>query len=308
MRATWLGVVVAATALSACAQPDRSDQARTLEQAMAAMPGVQQADVRYTNDFSLGSNLDIEVIAKDADTAQIVAVAAAIEDRGSQDFDGYDRTATLVVAEGGVLERHGTLDPASLGEEARTVREILREIPGAEVGWVHRGAAAGHSIGFGSAPAGVALAAVRSRVAVDDLTVTIGEFGDEPRWTVRMPFDMSEEQQVRGAVGQIPMTVQSLVVEDGHAAMATVLVEDESRAETDLDAVIAAFAPTEDRPLMLEWQDVRADRDEREFSGRVHVAGCAYPSKLGESDPERFYTVEAMKLRDRLRAQYDTCN
>ncbi|MEE2031979.1 hypothetical protein [Rhodococcus chondri] len=269
--------------LSACAQPHRSKDAEDLESAVAAMSGVEDVDVLYTNDFSLGSDLDVDIAVEEARIAEIVAVAA-------------------------VLERRGTLDPESLGDETRALRAVLREIPGTEVAWSYR-EGEGHSLGFGRAPAGAALMAVRSHIDAHDLTVTVGEFDAAPRWTVTMPLGISAEKEIHETVEQLPLPARALVVEDGHVSMATVVVENEGEAETDLAAVIAAFTPTEEHPLMLEWQGTQNGRDdERRFAGRVHIAGCAYPAILGESEPERFYAAEAMELRDRLRARYDTCD
>lgn len=306
VAAGWWVAVAAVSVLSGCGQPDRQEEADALERAVAAMSGVEDVDVLYSNNFTMGSKLDIDVIATEADISQVADIAARIEEIKDGHFDGYDQSATFVVADGVVLERHGTLEPDPIEDDTRAARNIADDIPGSEVFWTQHERDGHSTVRFESAPAAAALDAVRSYIPADDVLVTVRKFEGEPQWRVSMPFGEDEARTIRDSLAGSPLNTLAVSVTRGHVSGLTVAVEDEAHASVHLEAVLALFEPTEDHPLMLEWKGTGGGAD-RKFSGSVHVAGCTYAPNLAESEPERFYTEEALALRDRLRAQYDTC-
>lgn len=308
----WTTVVAVLLAV-ACAPPDRRAEADVLERRIAQMPGVERVDVRYTDGLSLGPNIGVDVVVTGADTAQIVAVATTVADAVSADFDGYGRSVSFRVADGGELEVSGDPVPATVGERTRALRELLTDVPGARVSWSE--SADAQTVAVSDAAPAPVLASLRAQAPASGLVVTIRGDGHRPWWTVVLPLAVTDETVVRAAVERSPLPVSSIRVQDGHAAAVTVRTHEDVQAhevaavEEAIGTVIELFAPTPAHPLLLDWEGPEADdRDAPGFAGRVHVGGCAYPRSLGETEPERFYTPEAIELRDRLRDRYDRCD
>lgn len=296
--------MVAMLATVSCGGPDRSGAADDLERQIAQMPGVGTAYVVHTDDFTSGSVLGVSVDMIGADVEQVVDVAARIESIVGDDFDGYRRSATFRVAVGGDVDVVGVLDPAEVGDHTRIVREILTRQPGTSITWTDRDS--GQQVRTRGADSAVVFEALRHRPdAREPVTAVIV---GEPRWSVVFPFEIDDEAAIRATVAGSPLPVEGLDITGGHVSALWVRVDDVTTAARDLPAVIDLFAAGAEHPILVRWDGPRpAERDAPFFGGTVHVGGCDYPDNLGESDPERFHTADALELRAELRARYDTC-
>lgn len=298
-------VAVAALAVSACGKPDRSAEADRLEQVVAALPAVEYVDVRYSGDVTAGHLLRVDIRIAAADLDDVGHIAQVVEDEKVGTFDEFDQRTTFAVGNA-VLDRGGRLDPAAVEDDLDVLHRIGTELPEATVRWRSGFASDPRElVEVRSADVGTASSLLRDLLPphVDSFTIV------EPEgavWTIHPPLSGERERRIVAATAESPLRVLALTVGEGVATEMRVEVGDPATLEADLVEVIGLFGAGTERPLLLVWEQPGSG-DERGFGGSVHVGGCEYPSTLGETDPERFYSGEALDMRERLRARYDSC-
>ena len=69
--------------------------------------------------------------------------------------------------------------------------------------------------------------------------------------------------------------------------------------------LLAALDSAGHEPVMVRWQE--DSNAERKLLGSVHLGGCDYGNTLGEKEPEKYLTAEALDLQERLRGEFDDC-
>lgn len=307
---TWHGAaaVLAAVAVvvAGCGVPDRRVEAEHLEQVLAALPGTARTDVFYSRDFTQGYDLRVEVELDPESLGEVEHIARMIEDVKGNDFEEFDQRTTFVVGAARVV-RGGRLDPPAVAEDVEALYAVALDLPGAEVSWRDENTSGSRPrVEVRGAEGRAAFEAVRVHLESVDASLTVMEEGG-PLWEVGLPLSAEQEGRFRDAAAESPLPVTAVTIENGRASEITVGVRNPATAETDLVTVIDVLGPTPESPLLLRWIEIDAPRDGPEFGGSVHVAGCDYPSTLGEADPARFYTREAREVGARLRERYDLC-
>lgn len=293
---------VALLLVAGCARPDLGEQIADLERRLRDLPGVTDIDVYYSNDMTQGYRFDVDLDVRDASPPQIVTIADTFHSFTGGDFDRYDRSVTFVLDRGVTVEQQGPFDPGSATADIADIDVLAQEIPGARIHWSHP------ALRIDEVSVTDALDAARTTLSDRSPTITVLP-GDGTIWTVTMPLTPPRQAAIRDAVDSVGIPVSAVEVTDGRATGLTVRPTPGAAAEDELRAVIDAFDAGIDRPLMVTWTDERraGNRDGDKFAGRIHVGGCDYPDDLGERDPERFFTSDALDLRDRLRDEFDTC-
>ncbi|RDI46653.1 hypothetical protein DFR68_11058 [Nocardia mexicana] len=282
------------------------------------MPGVTSASVNYSNDITQGVTTSVSVDMRDATIDQIETVAARVEDSHRRHFDEYKRSASFYVG-GGTVEhrtdkpdRHTFVSPALVAADARAIRQIGSALPAAaesRIDWTRTDL--GAELTLREAADDSALGAVRS--VLGDQRVPVRVFPavrTDIAWKVDFPFAADDEARVRAILSRSPLPVRSVDVTAGRLARMKVDTPNPADAHDRLVSLIELAAPTPAHPMLLEWVQPRPSNtgDELEFKGSVHVGGCSYSTKMsGERDPEKYYTAEAITLRQQLRGRYDTC-
>lgn len=306
--------VVAITGLAACVTaPDRQAEADRLETEIRAMPGVQWLSVNYTNEFSYGSRLDLDVGMTTASEDQIGAVVARIDELTGPDFDGYQRTTEFTVAEFATIGRGAELWADSIIDDTRRVRRFRELLPVGRLEWPRHPATPASSLTVFDVESADA-AIVAARTAFGDLLVTAhfrpGHI-EQRDWQVTFPFTVDQESIVRQRLSELPVTSGSIAVSGDTVTRLSVDATHPPTAEAHLEQVIAILRPPKESHLLLSWGDHSGGLDpgELRFAGVVDVGGCGYRHDRGarEQEPGRFYTPEAIELQRKLRAKYDTC-
>jgi hypothetical protein len=135
-------IVIAALVLivSACSgAPDRSADAQRLQAAIAAMPGVREADVDYENSFERGANLNITAWMPTATRQQIVEVVNRINTERGDLFARYAQAVQLqpndVNARWFQVQCGAELDAASIADESVALRLLAGRIQAGSADW-----------------------------------------------------------------------------------------------------------------------------------------------------------------------------
>lgn len=290
-------------ALTGCTGlPDREQEVERLEAELSSMPGVDDVATIYSNDFTAGTSLKLELTVQAASEAELADVARRINELKRDDFDGYTQTTEFVVNPNTTASFGATPAPAQVAERARQLRNIHAAVPDTEIAWSRAELAL-----LDSPPATTSLAGVRRAFAGERIRVIVKPRGDSPMWTVAFPLRSSDEARIRDKLSQFQSRTASLDVEDGALTRLTVRVHSLRSAHEELTTVIGATQPTREHPLMLDWRGPGRDDAPKEFAGSVHVAGCHYPRGAGEAEPQNHYTAQAVALQRQLRAEFDTC-
>ncbi len=337
VRSAVAGVIASAavTALGGCTlTPDRQIEARELTEAVEQMPGVYQVLDIYSNDFTAGVLVSLDVkMQKDASTDQAEAVAQRIAHSFRTDFSGHNRDMRLRVA-GGLFEHHtGTrkddnLSPESITADLRTLWQIGAAMPTPRlVSWKRSHSRA--DLGVGDATDESVFQAVRSVLGDRPVRVLATTSGSPPlqsvdlpsngpfpdlramnlptRWEIDFPLSPADEARARETVERSPLKVGKVALSGGHIDEMLVYTWNPTQAYDDLSALIENTAATAAHPFLLRWEYPTRPRPDLEFEGSIHVAGCEYVDTFGEQSPRDYYTPEAIALQQRLRSEYDNC-
>lgn len=316
----WPCAVLLAAALATGCAPDRGAEADELEQAIAAMPGVEDARVVYSNDVSSGTGISIDVDVESASAEDVEAVARSIAAAYDEDFEDYEQGVDFLVPGGRVEYRpvededEVELDPDQVVEDVDRIRGLATalEVAGngdttADLRWQRGFRGTELQTSVGGDPASVA--AVRKAVADERVRVVLPDReGTGAHWTIDFPFAQSDEASVRRTLARLAPQVREVGITDGHLARLVVDAPAPATARDVLDGLIQQVGASRSRPLMLEWdEDFGKGGRERRFRGSVHVGGCGYGDNWGETEPEKFETDEALALQRALRQAYDAC-
>lgn len=314
LRIVAMGVAVAV--LTSCTgAPDRESEAKELDRSLEALPGVESSSVSYSNTYTQGTRIAVDVRLAAASVEQIEAVASRIAAGFRQDFGGFGQSATFRFDGGTVEHRSDSVDrpldlaPAQVVADARAVRQVASAVqPSAGKPEITLGrTASGSELDLRGVADDVGLAAVRAAVGESPAFVQIfPESRAATFWTVRFPFRADDEAKVRETLARLVLRAPVVTVVDGRIAALRVVSPSAADAYPQLVSVIGAVA----HPMMLTWDEGAAPgaSDQRRFRGSVHVGGCSYPDNTdGEMRPEKYGTDAALAMQKRLRDAYDTC-
>lgn len=303
-------VLVIAGVVGCTFAPDRKVEADRLESEIATMPGVSAVSVIYSNDFTRGVHLDIEVTMKQASEALIGAVVSRINHIEGDKFEEYDRSNTFTVGDELEVYRSGSgLDADRIAARARQLREIGASLSGTEMTWYDNLSESRIEID-NAPPAAESLAAVRHVLGNDPVRLDIRpEALEDPSWSVDLPFSIAQEQGIQQLLSELPANdVVSVRVDDARLSNLSIGLRAPGTAYQDLVGIIEKIGPTEDHPLMLSWGVPVAGNTEREFQGSAHIHGCPQSGNAGHENPERFYTPAAVDLQKRMQDEFETCS
>lgn len=315
-----MGLLIAAVLtlsgmVSACGAPDRKAQADQLKQAIKAMPGVQDADVSYTNGFEEGATVNTWVYLSAATPKQIEDVVGRINAVRGDAFKAFDQTADFAVTPSRtvLVKRGAQLDPASVAGDAESLRRLSVGVAAAEISIFRNKSTADLKLNRVTTPATNVFPAVRAAFGDDghlDMDLLPASNTTEPSWRVAFPFTASEQQRVDQQLAAMPVSIWAITV-GSHAAIASLSVGLHNRdaAYQDLVSVIGTTGAGAAHALDLSWQweGDRADKYPN-FSGSVQVGACGYvPNAETELHPDRYLTPEARAVQQQLRKQFDTC-
>ncbi|MFI1918273.1 hypothetical protein [Nocardia sp. NPDC020380] len=297
--------------LCACTgAPDRRGEAARLEGAISGMAGVRSFSASITNDITYGATLRLEADMGAASEGEIAAVVSRIKEVEGDDFDKYQQTTEFGVGEGVSVLRNADFDAEQIAGDAGRMRRIkagLRTGVGT-MSWFRSKSADTMEFRDGG-DAQEILTAVRGVAGNQGVKVTIsGRSGSaDPLWTVTFPFSADQQAGVVNLLGGLPTSVSSVDVEGGHISRLSVGIKAGNDPERDIETVINSIGPNAQHPLYLQWGGYSPDPT-RGFQGSVDVAACAYGARtLGDEQPEKYYTADAIALQKKLRTQYDTC-
>ncbi|MGA8544225.1 MAG: hypothetical protein WB785_03065 [Mycobacterium sp.] len=301
--------------VSACGAPDRKAAADRLKLAIKEMPGVQDADVSYTNNFEQGAVVRIVVFLPNADTKQIEDVVGRINAVRGGSLNAFDQKAEFAVTPSRTVRvgRGADLDPRSIAADAENLRRLSGAVDTAEMGIFRNNSTADLKLTQVTTPSDDVFSAIREGFGDDahvsvDLQPASNIAG--PSWQVAFPFTTADQQRVDQQMAAMPVTIWAITV-GSHGAIASLSVGLHNRdtAYQDLVSVIGITGAGPAHALNLSW---RWEGDSAgklpNFSGSVQVGACGYlPNAASELHPETYLTADARELQQRLRKQFDTC-
>lgn len=300
--------------LSACGAPDRKAAADRLKLAIKEMPGVQDADVSYTNNFEQGAVVRIVVYLPDADSRQIDDVVGRINSVRGDSFNAFDQKAEFVVAPSRTVRvgRGADLDAASIAADAESLRRLSGAVDTAEMNIFRNNSTADLTLTQVTTPANDVFTAVRAAFG-DDAHVTLdlqpaSNIADHP-WRVVFPFTAADQQRVEQQIAAMPASVFTVTVgPQGAIADLNVGLHNRDTAYQDLVSIIGitGAGPAHALNLNWRWEGEHAETSPN-FSGAVDVGACTYIPSMAEQHPEKYLTADALALQQRLRKQFDTC-
>lgn len=305
--ATLLGLSLG---LGACS-PDRSDQVDELERAVEAMPGVEDVLTTYSNDFTAGKNLSIDVtMSEQAAEDEISDVVAAVAEQMGDDFDDYQRETEISLPDGRRLVLGDRPDAEEVARQLPRLRELRGVVSGGFLTW-HQ-PPDGHSgweLELSEVPDDPLSVLDAVRTVLEDEPMRVAVTGAEgPQWTVDFPFSADAQEAIVTALTDSAAEVETVAITDDQVAALRIESEDDPQAADRLTATIDTVNETSSGDWMLTWS-ASSDEGDRKFAGSVHVGGCDYDTNtVGEKEPERYYTPSAIDLRDQLRERFDTCD
>ncbi|MFI6953272.1 hypothetical protein ACIBJI_07325 [Nocardia sp. NPDC050408] len=301
--AAGIAVAIVSVALAGCTTaPDGRPQADRLRDELGAMPGVENISVDYSNDFTRGTYLDLDLSMRAASEAQVAEVVDRINTIKQRDFDSYQQSTEIIVGDRLELKLGAELDPHRIAARTHELRQLDTSLPGAAITWTTSGFEIEKS-----PPTTDSLAAVRTVLGNDPTQVTIRPADRQPVWTVDLPFGTQQEQDIQTLLTGLPIPVTFVRIINGHIANLSVGVHSPDTAYQDLTAVIAETRPTPDHPMDLRWNWGSYSPD-KQFTGSVQVAGCSDQTTAADAHPEHYLTPEAIALQRRLRTEFETCN
>ncbi len=301
--------------VSACGAPDRKAAADRLKLAVKEMPGVQDADVSYTNNFEQGTVVRIVVFLPNADTKQIEDVVGRINAVRGDSLNAFDQKAEFAVTPSRTVRvgRGADLDPGSIAADAENLRWLSGAVDTAEMGIFRNNSTADLKLTQVTTPADDVFSAIREGFGDDahvsvDLQPASNIAG--PSWQVAFPFTAADQQRVDQQMAAMPVTTWAITV-GSHGAIASLSVGVHNRdtAYQDLVSVIGITGAGRAHALNLSWRWVGDSAGKfPNFSGSVQVGACGYlPNAASELHPETYLTADARELQQRLRKQFDTC-
>jgi hypothetical protein len=308
-------LIVLACVVSACGAPDRKAVADQLEQSIKSMPGVQDANVNYTNGFENGATVHLTVYLPDAAPKQIEDVVARINTVRGDAFKAFDQTAEFMVTPSRtvVVKRGAELDGASIAADAESLRRLSVGVTAAETTIFRTKSTADLHLNEVTTRADNVFPALRAAFGDDahlDLDMLPASNITEPSWRVALPFTAADQQRVDQQLAAMPVSIWAITV-GPHGAITglSVGIHNRDTAYQDLVAVIGTTGagPAHALNLSWRWEGDRADKHPN-FSGSVQVGACGYiPNAESEVHPETYLTPDARALQQRLRTQFDTC-
>ncbi len=302
MLAAGIAVAIVSVPLTGCTNAsDHRPQVDRLRAEVGAMPGVESISVDYSDDFTRGTYLDLDLSTRAASETQIAEVVDRIKTIKRHDFDSYQQSTDFAVGDRLELKLGANLDPDRIAARARELRQLGTSLPAAAI----RGTDSGIEIEK-APPATDSLAAVRTVLGNDPTQVTIRPTDRQPVWTVDLLFDTQQEQDIRTLLDALPVPVAFVRIDDGHLANLSVGVHSPDSAYQDLTAVIATARPTSDHPMDLRWNWGGYSPD-KQFTGSVEVAGCSDGTTAAEAHPEHYLTPDAIDVQRGLRTEFETC-
>ncbi|WP_280453785.1 hypothetical protein [Nocardia brasiliensis] len=303
-------VVVIAMLIGACdAVRTPRGAARHAQSEIAKMPGVEDVSINYSDGFAHANALRIELDLTKTSEPAIATVARRLNELLPAHGEAVDRTIVVAVGHRLFAERGPDLDPEQIADDTSRLRRIGVLLPEATVRWTRRASLSSVRLDGIHSP-GAALAAARQGFEDQPVSVVIAAADrDLPRWEVSLPFTVEQEAAVEQLLGLLDLVVRWVTVRAGRITTLSVAVRNSDTAYADLVDTIVALQPTRENPVLLHWSLVGDPGRERKFAGSVHIGGCAYGDSRegGELTPEKFYSVEAIAVRKRLRTEFDMC-
>lgn len=305
--------VMVATALAVagagCMPPDRSAATRNLEREIAAMPGVESATARYSNDFENGAELRLDVAMSQAGDDQITAVVARINDLKNDDFKRHRQYETFLVGRGLAIEREAELNAGQIVADARVLRRIRADVPHGRIEWSRYGNHSRletRSVTQTMEPLVSALEALGNDVGTT-VYVRSDNPAAAPTWEVEVPTSM-RRKDFEGLLAGLPLAAYYVHLDHESVVGLDVYVAEKDSAFRDLSAVIHAVGPTEEHPLELRWAQVKETDNQHRFVGSLRVPGCS-PAEGSAAEELSVHGLspEAVLLQRQLRKQAASC-
>ncbi|MFD3706961.1 hypothetical protein ACFWUP_27810 [Nocardia sp. NPDC058658] len=295
-----LAVVGIVVIVSLSATPDRDAESEQVKQALAAMAGVDDVDVGYSNTMTQGVYLTVTLTMRQAAEAQIADAVDELARHQRRHFDDYSLTTKIVVGTGLTLKYGAAPDRAVVTEHTEEIRRLGVEVARSAVSWepLHHTQARLEIVR--ASPTPEVLAAVRAAVGTQPTSVRIEPARNANAWTVSFPFTEETELRIRDELARLPTAAYSYVrIADDHLENLDVTVHDVNSAEQELRDLIAVVAPTPEHPLQLQWD---FPREASQHSGSAAIYGCltTQPHPGGQS------SVSA-GIQARIRADFDKC-
>lgn len=305
LAATFILLAAACTGI-----PDRSAEAQRLKNTVSAMPGVSWVTMRHDNDIWQGTFLDLDVRMEGATEHQVEAVAAAINEAGRDDFDDYDRTVRISVADLTTIAPGDRFEPGQVATTTELARQLRARVRAGSIAWYGMVGSVSSRLQVDDAETtGAVIDAALALLGVhrSDFDVGAADRRSQPHWKVTGTLTTIDKQRIDRALTDLPGPAGWVGVHDGRITRLTFGVPDPATAYRDVVSAIKAVGtdPTHPLTLLWSWTEDPAGYDEPRFAGSIDLGECV--DHRVQSNEAGALTPEASALQQRIRDEFESC-
>lgn len=306
-----LSIVVTVGVSGCTGAPDREQEASDIRDRIAAMPGVSEVDLIYSNGIIEGVRFELKVDMAQATDQQVGAVAAELDELRGRDFAKFDQSIKIIVAKWTSIS--GSVDlPADVEHVSGLVRRLRAEVPAGEIRWFSGAAPDASKIEVRDAEEPGAAVDAILRIFADrppsDIEVSPADRVGDAHWKIFTRLSPSDKQRIdRQLAAAAPADPGWISVRDGRVVHLTFGVPTRAIAYDDIVRTIHAIEAGPEHPVSLTWRwnGDRARFDEPRWAGSAMIGKCEYVN--GDRTKSEPLVPEALALQQRIRDEFDTC-
>lgn len=318
-----LAMLCLLTLLTGCAgAPDRQDRATELQTRLQQLPGVDDAHVQYTNDFTHGSHIEIDIGVEHASAERVGEIATTLYQLLGDEFDKFDQQVRFEVAPVALVITGKNRDSARrLAESADLVRgaDDVRRIVGAlahparielhvrpEVSTLRLDGVTDTDQAIGVAVAAVGTHA--DNIYVTNIDSDALEANQRRTWDVDGPITVDTFGPLARAVAAGAGSATYVVIRKGRFTQVNLDLPSTQNAYPDLVGAVTALGAGRDGPLRVLWSANTGQPttpDGPRWAGSLQIGNCGDQHMQGLSGG--MIVPEAAAVQQRIRDQFDTC-
>ncbi|WP_209323367.1 hypothetical protein [Brevibacterium renqingii] len=292
-------------------RPDLSDRGEEIADALRGMPGVDEVVHLYQNGFDAGLVLSHQVrMAAGASDDEVVGVASTLNSEVGLEFDDYNRELRLLLT-GFTIDIRGVPDVDALRQRLAGMKRLSSTLHAEPFTWEVRNDDESEgilTIGETNGPADEALTAFTDLIGSEPTRVSFSPHHG-PRWDVSFPYSVQAQNRLLAALRPgVPEDVDTIEIRDDRVNRVSADLDSATDVTTRLMIVIDTIAGGTSSPWTLRWSVATPNPSHLATGATVSVGGCDYAHDSEyEREPAKHFTQDAIAVRDRLRAKYDTC-
>lgn len=236
---------------------DRSDEARQVELSLNLLHGVDNASVRYVNDFTHGTFIDIGIRCDNATEAQIAAIANELNTMLGEDFADHDVSVMFSLGPNVSVTTGREVDPEAVARGAGEVRRIAAALTAPVKSIKLRPGEAGSSVRIDDAsdPDQAVRAAVQTTGETADAIYVSGDRDKRGlrTWDITGRISLAQFDAHSQQISALPGNASFVKISDGQFDQVNIGLPDRAGAYEAVVSAIETLGAGREHPLRLLW-------------------------------------------------------